>query len=408
MKIILPDDVSYIINTLISNGYEAYAVGGCVRDSIIHRVPGDWDITTSAQPQEVKRIFGHTIDTGIQHGTVTVMRHHTGYEVTTYRVDGEYEDGRHPKSVEFTKSLVEDLKRRDFTINAMAYNDGSGLVDEFGGQEDLQNGIIRCVANPAERFNEDALRMLRAIRFSAQLGFEIEQNTLDAIVTLAPTISKISKERIHSEFAKILMSKHPEYMGRVYGCKISRYVFPEFDEVVDKDTALGLIVKVPKELYFRYAALLCELGGDVTRKALKALKLDNRTIDSAVNLVSIHGMEITDDEIAVRRLASKWGPSNFERGLQFEQCYYETVGRNDLADAVKSEHKLLCRIKERGDCLEIKNLAIGGSTLIGRGVKPGRAVGKLLWKCLDAVLEKPELNTRERLLEYLDLQDNNI
>ena len=206
MKIVLPDNVQSIIDRLTEYGYEAYAVGGCVRDSIIHRVPGDWDITTSAKPEEVKKIFRRTIDTGIAHGTVTVMIGREGYEITTYRIDGEYEDGRHPKKVEFTASLTEDLRRRDFTINAMAYNDIEGIVDRFDGVGDLEKGIIRCVGNPYERFSEDALRMLRAVRFSAQLGFDIEENTRRAIEELAPTIEKVSRERIHTEFGKILLS----------------------------------------------------------------------------------------------------------------------------------------------------------------------------------------------------------
>ncbi|MDF2952130.1 MAG: polynucleotide adenylyltransferase/metal dependent phosphohydrolase, partial [Anaerocolumna sp.] len=181
MKIQLPQKVDYIINQLIIHGYEAYAVGGCVRDSILGKEPEDWDITTSATPLEVKKIFRRTIDTGIAHGTVTVMMEKEGFEVTTYRIDGEYEDNRHPKSVEFTANLVEDLKRRDFTINAMAYNSEDGLVDVFGGLEDINLRMIRCVGSAFDRFDEDALRILRALRFSAQLGFTIEKETMEAI-----------------------------------------------------------------------------------------------------------------------------------------------------------------------------------------------------------------------------------
>ena len=169
-----PEKVTYIIDTLTQHGFEAYAVGGCVRDTMLGRIPMDWDITTSAKPEQVKELFRHTIDTGIQHGTVTVMLEHEGFEVTTYRIDGEYEDARHPKEVQFTSNLLEDLKRRDFTINAMAYNDKDGLVDAFDGVGDLERGVIRCVGAAVERFTEDALRMLRAVRFGAQLGFSIE------------------------------------------------------------------------------------------------------------------------------------------------------------------------------------------------------------------------------------------
>ena len=181
MEIKIPAPAEEILTKLNENGYEAYVVGGCVRDMILGREPGDWDITTSALPEQVKQVFRRTVDTGIQHGTVTVMMGDEGYEVTTYRIDGEYADGRHPDSVTFTPSLTEDLKRRDFTVNAMAYNGNTGLVDEFGGMEDLDRGIIRCVGEPMDRFSEDALRILRAIRFSAQLGFAIEGRTYEAI-----------------------------------------------------------------------------------------------------------------------------------------------------------------------------------------------------------------------------------
>ena len=188
MQIQLPEKVEYIIQTLEAAGYEAYAVGGCVRDSLLNREPDDWDITTSARPQQVKEVFPRTIDTGIQHGTVTVMMGKEGFEVTTYRIDGEYEDSRHPKEVIFTANLIEDLKRRDFTINAFAYNHRSGIVDAFDGMTDLKNGIIRCVGEAKERFTEDALRMMRAVRFSAQLGYDIEEKTKEAIVELAPNL----------------------------------------------------------------------------------------------------------------------------------------------------------------------------------------------------------------------------
>lgn len=229
MKIDLPHNVDYIINELMNNGYEAYAVGGCIRDSILGREPKDWDITTSARPIEVKKLFRRTVDTGIQHGTVTVMLDREGYEVTTYRIDGEYEDNRRPKSVEFTVELVEDLKRRDFTINAMAYNRHEGLVDVFDGLNDLNKGIIRCVGSAAERFDEDALRILRAVRFSAQLGFEIEDETLKAVQEKADRLEAISAERIRVELNKLLLSPHPEKLIDAYRAGITKVVLPELD-----------------------------------------------------------------------------------------------------------------------------------------------------------------------------------
>ncbi len=232
MKLEIPEKVNYIIRVLLENGYEAYAVGGCVRDSLISREVNDWDITTSASPQEVKALFRRTIDTGIQHGTVTVMLEKEGFEVTTYRIDGEYEDGRHPKEVTFTSNLEEDLKRRDFTINAMAYNEPFGLVDIFGGEQDLNDGIIRCVGVAGERFDEDALRILRAFRFSAQLGFVIEEKTLEAAKERAENLRKISAERIRTELTKLLLSKNPNRLLQAKEAGITKVVLPEFDAMI--------------------------------------------------------------------------------------------------------------------------------------------------------------------------------
>ena len=222
MTIEMPEKVKYIIKTIQAAGFDAYAVGGCVRDSLLGRTPNDWDITTLATPMQVKKLFPRTVDTGIQHGTVTVLLEKEGFEVTTYRIDGDYEDGRHPKEVSFTANLTEDLKRRDFTINAMAYNETSGLVDVFDGVKDLEKGIIRCVGNPKERFTEDALRMLRAIRFSAQLGYEIEENTKAAIKELAPTLHRISAERIQAEMIKLMVSPHPDYLRIAYDTGVTK------------------------------------------------------------------------------------------------------------------------------------------------------------------------------------------
>ena len=205
MKIELPKKVLFIINNLQLAGYDAFAVGGCVRDSILARKPQDWDITTSAKPEAIKEIFRRTVDTGIEHGTVTVMIGKDSYEVTTYRIDGAYEDSRHPKEVRFTNCLEEDLRRRDFTINAMAYHPERGLVDLFHGMEDMEHKIVRCVGNPMERFHEDALRILRAVRFSAQLGFTIEEKTKAGIQALAPNLKCVSAERIQTELVKLLV-----------------------------------------------------------------------------------------------------------------------------------------------------------------------------------------------------------
>ena len=231
-KMTMPQEVVRIINTLEEHGYEAYAVGGCVRDAMLGRTPEDWDITTSAKPLEVKALFRKTIDTGLQHGTITVMMNGEGYEVTTYRIDGEYEDGRHPKEVAFTTNLKMDLERRDFTINAMAYNDRSGLVDEFDGVGDLKKGIIRCVGDAGQRFDEDALRMLRAVRFSGQLGFVIEPDTLRAMEARIQNLEKISAERIRVEMTKLLISPNPGTIRVAYTAGMTKVFLPEFDRMM--------------------------------------------------------------------------------------------------------------------------------------------------------------------------------
>ncbi len=230
--ILLPDKVNTIIRTLQAAGHEAYAVGGCVRDSLLGRIPEDWDITTSAKPEEVKALFAHTVDTGIAHGTVTIMLDHEGFEVTTYRIDGEYEDARHPKQVEFTPLLSLDLQRRDFTINAMAYNDNEGVIDLFGGIKDMQNRVIRCVGDANERFDEDALRIMRAVRFCAQLDFAIAPDTLAAIASHAEELSRISAERIRVELTKLLLSEHPERLLTAQETGLTAVFLPEFDRML--------------------------------------------------------------------------------------------------------------------------------------------------------------------------------
>ena len=285
MKINLPEKVRQIIKILTDHGYEAYAVGGCVRDSILGRAPQDWDITTSATPQQVKELFFHTIDTGIQHGTVTVMMHHEGFEVTTYRIDGEYTDARHPKEVQFTASLLEDLKRRDFTINAMAYNEKEGLVDAFDGVGDFRRGVIRCVGEAKERFSEDALRMLRAVRFAAQLGFTIETETIAAMELLAGNIAKVSAERIQVELVKLLVSDHPEKLLTAYETGLTAVFLPEFDRMMETgqnnphhcytvgEHTIQAVKNVPSDKVLRLTMLL----HDVAKPACKVT--DEQGID---------------------------------------------------------------------------------------------------------------------------------
>ncbi len=435
MNIVLPQDVIQIIERLESCGHEAYAVGGCVRDSILGKEPADWDITTSASPEDVKALFTHTIDTGIAHGTVTIMCDKCGYEVTTYRIDGEYKDGRHPESVAFTNLLSEDLRRRDFTINAMAYNQTEGLVDLFGGMQDLQDGVIRCVGEATERFSEDALRMLRAVRFAAQLGFSIEKATYDAICALAPTIARVSMERIMVELVKLLTSDYPEEMRTVYACGLSAVFLPEFDAMMETpqhtvnhqysvgEHTIHALMAVPAERILRLTMLfhdvakpVCrttdeagndhfyghpEIGAEMTGQILRRLKFDNDTIRSVKRLVRFHDMRPVLQEKNVRRSIVKMGLESFpeifavKRADTLAQSMYM---RQQKLDAIDQFEALYDRIIEKQVCVQKKDLALNGKDLLELGVPQGKKVGEILDLLFAQVIEEPAKNTREELL----------
>ncbi len=432
----LPAEVEEIISILEKNGHEAYAVGGCVRDCMLGKEPHDWDITTSALPLEVKSLFKRTFDTGIAHGTVTVLLNGQGYEVTTYRIDGEYMDGRHPSQVTFTASLEEDLKRRDFTINAMAYNYSQGLVDLYGGKEDLKAGIIRAVGQPRERFTEDALRMLRALRFSAQLGFEIEEDTLRAIRELAHTLKRVSAERIQVELVKLLTSDHPDRMRLACETGLTAVFMPEFDTMMTcgqnnkhhmysvGEHTLHSIEAVKADRVLRLAMLLHdvgkpkskttdemgqdhfkghpELGADMARTILRRLKFDNYTVDAVVNLVRHHDERPAITPRNIRRLMIRVGDENMENLLEVKradclaQSLYHREEKLQYIDQMKAE---VDRIRANADCLKIKDLKISGRDLIAMGLPQGSRIGEILGLLFEEVVESPELNQREYLLE---------
>ncbi len=385
MHIFMPPQVERILERLNEKGFEAYAVGGCVRDSLLGRQPEDWDITTSARPEQVKALFRRTIDTGILHGTVTVMMDGAGYEVTTYRIDGEYADGRHPKQVVFTPDLLEDLKRRDFTINAMAYSHKTGIVDVFGGAGDLKGRLIRCVGNPLERFEEDALRLLRAIRFSAQLGFSIEEETCDAIIRIAPNLLKVSRERIQAELTKLLQSGCPEKIKTVYEMGISPYISQAFSEVPWQ--SFQIPDRLSSEKYVRWGAFLRLAGSDKAVQVLKDLKMDNDTISRVKVLAVWAGREVQAEEKEIRRSMSRMLP----------EVWDTLVELNGYGEKVR---RLTEEIRERGDCLDLKHLAVNGQDLIAAGIRPGKEMGKALEELLEWVLEDPKRNHKDILLEY--------
>lgn len=406
MRIDIPKQVEWILSRLKSEGYEAYAVGGCVRDALLGRIPEDWDITTSAKPEEVKQIFGRTVDTGLQHGTVTVMKDHTGYEITTYRIDGEYEDGRHPKEVEFTSDLKEDLRRRDFTINAMAYSHETGIVDIFGGMEDLDKRVIRCVGTAMERFTEDALRILRAIRFSAQLGFEIETQTYEALSVIAPNLAHVSKERIQMELTKTLLSSHPERILLVEETGMSPFLSKTFPTVFESLKKAELFIGRPVELSFagqlrqdkalRYAALLFAAGDAVAGTVLKEIKMDNDTSKKVKTLTQFLLPPIPENSGELRKLMSCMSSSLFDDLLELKQ-----VMLPEYKEEVAAAEQMRDAIRAAGDCLSMKDLAVSGSDLIEAGMKPGQELGKKLEELFQLVLNHPDYNTKEYLLSLL-------
>ena len=435
MKIQLPEKVKVIIQTLEAACYEAYAVGGCVRDSVLGRIPADWDITTSALPEQVKELFHRTIDTGIEHGTVTVMMDKEGFEVTTYRIDGEYRDHRHPEQVNFTGELKEDLRRRDFTINAMAYNDRCGMVDAFGGIEDLKHGVIRCVGVAGERFEEDALRILRAVRFAAQLGFEIEKETADAARALAGNLKDISAERIQTELVKLLVSPHPEMLRTAYELGITRVVLPEFDVMMETpqhhphhmysvgEHTLKALEFTDPEKVLRLSVLFHDFGKPQTRttvdgvdhfhghanvsaqetvRIMRRLKFDNATMDQVKRIVLYHDARPQPDERQIRRLLHRAGEDIFP-GL------FQVMGADILAQSeyrkieklvnLERVHQVYDEILKRKDCISLKNLQVTGKDLIAAGMEPGKKIGEILNQMLEDVLETPEHNEREYLLK---------
>ena len=396
----IPEAAEEIIKKLNQAGYEAYVVGGCVRDTLLGRQPEDWDITTSAKPEQVKAIFGRTIDTGIQHGTVTIMRGKAGFEVTTYRIDGEYEDGRHPKSVEFTSNLVEDLKRRDFTINAMAYSHETGLVDAFGGMDDLKQKRIRCVGSPKDRFTEDALRILRAVRFSAQLGFDIESDTKQAITEIAPNLVHVSKERIQVELTKLLLSANPDYIREVYVTGISPYITPDFTQVPAADISIDS--GLPAEKALRWAAFLRLVDATCAVRILKDLKMDNDTISKTETLVTWWNQPVPADPPKIRRVMSQMTPELYDNLLRLKQSAGRAVVEPLQEVAVLSDD-----IRKAGDCISLKTMAVTGRDLIDAGMKPGRELGGILNRMFEQVLEHPEYNTKEYLLnEFVSRRQN--
>lgn len=404
MKINLPPKVKYIIDRIYENNYEAYIVGGCVRDSILGFEPNDYDITTSATPKTVKDIFKDfkCIDTGIEHGTVSIVMDEDIYEITTYRIEGEYKDHRRPENVDFTSSLNEDLKRRDFTINAMAYNEKEGLIDLFGGRKDLNNRIIKTVGNPYDRFNEDGLRMIRAIRFSSKLNFEIEKNTLLAIYDNAKIIKNISLERITDEFNKIVLSNNPENIIILFKTKLLNYLnINEEDEVnklIKLHEKLDILKKFDKDLVKRLVVIDylieeleidCRSFCDKLIYSKKIIKNHNNILNllKEINIKSLN-------KIKIKKILNKIELSLFKD--------YLDINRTIFCDEKKIEKiiDILKEIEENNECYTIKNLNINGMDIMSLGYE-NKAIGKILNYLLDTVIENPNLNEKSLLIKAI-------
>lgn len=438
MKITMPRKVIMIINNLQLHGYEAYAVGGCVRDSILARRPEDWDITTSARPEEIKKLFRRTVDTGIEHGTVTVLVGKDAFEVTTYRIDGAYEDSRHPKEVQFTNRLEEDLRRRDFTINAMAYNDEVRLVDVFGGMKDLNHHLIRCVGDARERFSEDALRILRAVRFSAQLDFPIEENTAEAVRELAPTLENISAERIQTELVKLLVSAHPERIQDAYEMGITKIVLPEWDAMVGVEQktphhkydvaqhTLHALKNVKRDKILRLTMLFHDMGKpsmkttdengrdhfkghalvseEIARKVMHRLKFDNDTIKKVTRLVCYHDYRMEATPKNVRRAMNRIGVELFPYYLAVRMADAKAQSpykRREKIENIIAIREIYQEILLNKECINLRQLAVSGRDLMKLGMQPGRELGGMLTELLEYVLDDPARNEKEILCNYV-------
>ena len=430
MKITMPKGAEFIIRSLENAGFEAYIVGGCVRDGILGRDPEDWDITTIAKPDEIKRIFSHTVDTGIEHGTVTVLvppeeveRGIRSFEVTTYRIDGEYTDHRHPNAVSFTGSLEEDLARRDFTINAMAYHMERGIIDPFHGQEDLEKKIVRAVGKAKDRFAEDALRMMRGIRFSAQLDFSLDEEAYLGIESLKESLENVSKERIAVELWKLLASAHPDKVEMFFSTGLAPYITEDFPKIQESGIP-KLLPFAPVEKIVRFGLFLRNVP-DLARKILRDLKLDRESIEGGSHFAALFSEEEVESPYALRKRIARYGLKMvrdfYEMRLALLHQDEEELSsplENDLLEAkrrtgeiittkkqaesiVKERLLWITKVESEKNCVSLSELMLSGKDLISLGVSPGKRMGEILQLAFDRVLQEPKENEKEKLISYL-------
>jgi len=439
----LPVEVLFIIDQLEQCGFEAYVVGGCVRDSILGRTPKDWDITTSANPEEVISTFPYEniLPTGLKHGTVTILLNDKPFEVTTYRIDGEYSDSRRPDKVEFTRNLVEDLKRRDFTINAMVYSHKTGLIDLYGGLNDIKYRIIRCVGSPEDRFDEDALRILRAFRLAAQLDFGINNKILEAATSLCTNLKNISMERINSEFCKMLtgnikrLCNYMLYSPEIFWVFIpelkAMYKFKQNNPFHDKDVwhhTISALENTPNDLILRLAILFHDIGkppcysvdensighfyghgkvgADIADKIMRRLKFDNTTRYSVVELIVYHDsiLPVTNKYVStkyIKRWLNRIGEIQLRRLVEVKHADIKGQNQKYTKERLLSLDKLITTIEEvinTEQCFNLKDLKVNGRDLIQIGYRPGKQLGMILNGLLDYVITEECENQKEELL----------
>ncbi len=436
MKVHLPSFAGQAISRLNAAGFDAYVVGGCVRDSLIGRVPDDWDIASSATPEQTKAVFEDlpVIETGIQHGTVTVLLEGRPLEITTYRLDGQYSDGRHPDQVHFTKKLKEDLARRDFTVNALAYHPRLGIVDCFGGVEDLQQGVIRCVGEPDRRFQEDALRVMRGIRFASQLGFSLEAKTEISLRKHAPLLQKIAAERLRVELVKLLCGAQAEKVLLNFPDVLAQLI-PELLPMVgfDQRTPYHIydvyqhtahsVGAVESDPILRLTMLLHDIGkpscftvdykgqghfkghGAVSvrmcEEILPRLRFDNHTTERVLKLVKYHDAVIEPRENLIKRWLNRLTPDGFEQLMKVKLA--DNAAQNpiyDRSDCYRAIIRIAHEILQREDCFSLSSLAVNGDDLMELGIPAGKKLGETLQFLLQAVIDEKCVNDREQLLEY--------
>jgi tRNA nucleotidyltransferase (CCA-adding enzyme) len=395
MMIKIPDEVETALSTLHNRGFEAYIVGGCVRDSIMGKTPSDWDIATSAKPEEILWSFNkfRTIETGLKHGTVTVIVKKMQIEITTYRIDGEYSDKRHPDHVTFTDKIELDLMRRDFTINSLAYNK-NGIIDLFGGLHDIENKIVKCVGYPDERFNEDGLRILRALRFASVLDFSIDDQTADSIYRNKGLLNDISTERINMEFNKLIMGSNYQSILLNYR-QIIEVFLPEIKDLTNQELEYRLYsMKALNSLTLRLALLLH--GMEPTDKILMNLKYDNKTVKTVKLLTENINEKIHPDPVTIKKWLNKLDYENLASLIKIKKALFD----KEYEKLTKSQ-AIMEEILASNQCYSLKTLAVNGQDLLDAGIPKGRRIGMVLYKVLGEVIEGKLENKKDVLLNYI-------